>query len=70
MHSGTFVMISGRGNEGTNPSHALQVMRPFLEKAVLVVQSQQANLKIPSVMARVPWPTVVISLYSKKCEVK
>lgn len=53
-----------------NPSHALQVIRPFLEKVVLVVQSQQGNLKIPRVMARVPQPTVVISLYSKKHEVK
>lgn len=67
MHSGDFWEWETRHH---NPSHALQVMRLFLEKGVLDVQSQQVNLKIPRVTDRTPCATVVISLYSKKHEAK
>lgn len=73
MHSGTFVCNAfweEKTRRHHNPLHALQLMWTFLEKAVLVVEREQANPRAPSAIAKVVWATVDISSYSKKCEAK
>lgn len=71
LHSGTFVHAcwEEKTRRHHNPLHVLQLMWP-LEAPVLVAQGQQEKPKMPSVIAKVAWPTAVISSCWKKHEAK